>query len=237
MTIDTLFMNVVNSSYILNLSPLHYSLYFQTQVPMMELIPAFAGKTAVPAPFSKYLLKKDFLDIGMLNSIGRGSNTIMTNRMYNNDIDKFAGILNDNDPLKVINIDSEDIDNAGNASHDIEMDIPDSGHIKDFDKIDEDENKISIFESEFEVPFTFPPRASFKKMYRRALDGHDDMMEIGERNGTDTRTHTHIHTHTHTHSHTHTQLDILVENYTTRSYKQSATPVRTHIHQHTYIEK
>ena len=231
MTIDTLFMNVVNSSHILNLSPLHYSLYFQTQVPMMELIPAFAGKTAVPAPFSEYLLKKDFLNSGMLKSIGRGSNTIMTNRMYNNDIDKFAGILNDNNPLKVINIDSEDIDNAGNASHDIEMDIPDSGHIKDFDKIDEDENKISILEYEFEVPFTFPPRASFKKMYRRALDGHDDMMEIGERNGTDT------HTHTHTHTNTHTQLDILVENYTTRSYKQSATPVRTHIHQHTYIEK
>ena len=206
MTIDTLFMNVVNSSHILNLSPLHYSLYFQTQVPMMELIPAFAGKTAVPAPFSEYLLKKNFLDIGMLKSIGRGSNTIMTNRMYNNDIDKFAGILNDNDPLKVINVDSEDIDNAGNASHDIEMDIPDSGHIKDFDKIDEDENKISIFESEFEVPFTFPPRASFKKMYRRALDGHDDMMEIGERNGTDTHAHTHTYTHTLSHSTTHTNL-------------------------------
>ena len=43
----------------------------------------------------------------------------MTNRMYNNDIDKFAGILNDNDPLKVINIDSKDIDNAGNAKSNV----------------------------------------------------------------------------------------------------------------------
>ena len=130
---------------------------------MIELIPAFAGKSVVPAPFTEYLLKKEFSNIEILRSIEKDSNAIIVNRVYKNDMNRSTRVLNDNDIFKMINIDSKDIDNDGNVSHDIEMDIAKSGHITNYDKVDEDQNKISILKSVCEVPFTFPPRASDRK--------------------------------------------------------------------------